>query len=53
MTTEHLIWLSVGAVLNDSSAGNRRTQRMCQSVENVQIKNSPAVPLKIRVTHME
>ena len=35
-----------------SSAGYRRPQRMCQSAESLQARNSPTVPLETRVAHM-
>jgi hypothetical protein len=52
MTMEHLMCPEFSAGGSMSSAGKRRTQRMCQSVENIQNRKSPAVPPKISVAHM-
>src|SRR6266511_2718727 len=45
--------LERSAVVNVSSAGNRRTQRKCHSAAMVIARNTAAVTLKIRVAHMD
>jgi len=58
MTTEHRTRSEgddrarPGAVVNASSAGNRRTQRKCHKAASVIDRNSAVVPQKMRVAHM-
>jgi hypothetical protein len=57
MTTEHRTRPAVDeadrpATVNESSSGNRRTQRKCHSAEIIMLTNSPAVPERIKVVNM-